>query len=440
MALIDILAGGVVNSSGAVLSSGLVYIYQVGTTTKVTTYQDEDLTIPHSNPLTLDAAGKAEVYVDQAVRLVIQTSAGVSVDDIAEVGANLSQDDLSDDIEAVEELALSALEQEGLTKNLALSLNAGVLSIVGDDGNAISSANLGYVTVPSTTAGRKVTLRVTAGGSINDDSHASSDFTNLGFGITEAADWAQDMPFFLYVVNRANTDVDGADGSSAFFLSRSPSLSTTPSAADDIGDTGGIPTNDTQNVIIILDDVTVANYVSLPCQLIGAVRMRWSTSTDDWTVQTLGNKDGFGSEQLKKTFSTVWTMALGQNGAEAGKYFTSTDGVTALTFSPTNSCKYTISQNGECTVYYDFDNQSANGADGTAVRWTLPYTNSQSTDGASGACRITLGGSVVLANVFPIASGSYATAVESGGGFVLDNDFSNTADLFKGSLTYLAFA
>ena len=57
--LIDVLASGVVDSSSEPVSNGLVYIYEVGTTTKVNVYQDADLSVLHSNPLTLDAAGKA---------------------------------------------------------------------------------------------------------------------------------------------------------------------------------------------------------------------------------------------------------------------------------------------------------------------------------------------------------------------------------------------
>lgn len=85
-ALVDILAAGVVDEAGEPLVNGVVYFYERGTTTKVTVYQDSDLTIPYSNPLTLDAAGKAEVYIQNPVRVVVEDSDGNLIDDIANVG------------------------------------------------------------------------------------------------------------------------------------------------------------------------------------------------------------------------------------------------------------------------------------------------------------------------------------------------------------------
>jgi len=84
--LVDILAAGVVDSAGEPLSAGQVYVYEPGTTSKVDVWQDADLSVPHANPLTLDAAGKAEVYINQSVRVVIEDSTGASVADIEAVG------------------------------------------------------------------------------------------------------------------------------------------------------------------------------------------------------------------------------------------------------------------------------------------------------------------------------------------------------------------
>lgn len=84
--LLDILAAGVVDASGDPLASGTVYVYTPGTTTKATIYTDSALTNTTSNPVTLDAAGRAEIYTSDAVRLVIEDSSGASVDDIESVG------------------------------------------------------------------------------------------------------------------------------------------------------------------------------------------------------------------------------------------------------------------------------------------------------------------------------------------------------------------
>lgn len=86
MILLELLSAGVVDATGEALDSGRVYVYRVGTTTAATIYSDPALTQPTSNPVTLDSAGKAEIYVDEEVRLVIEDAEGNQVDDIASLG------------------------------------------------------------------------------------------------------------------------------------------------------------------------------------------------------------------------------------------------------------------------------------------------------------------------------------------------------------------
>lgn len=332
----------------------------------------------------------------------------------------------------------------GWMSNLGIDLSAGVFSIVDAGGAALSGSNPGFVTVPSTTGGQMVTLKVTAGGTFNDDSHASSSLTNLGFGITETVDWAEDMPFFLYVVNRANSAIDGSDGSSAFFLARDPRMSTTPSSGDDIGDNATIPVNDSQDVILLMDDVTVANYTSLPCQLIGAIRMQWSTTTDDWTVQALGNSDGLGATQLKKTFSTWFTMPIAQNGAEAGKYL-GDNGGTAPTFT-TNSWLYRIRDDGSCDVNINFTGDGGIDGIGTDdIQLALPYaqaaTGFTTYGGVSGF--ISNASSQGKIGNFDIATAaavaSIRTAADSGGNLT-DNTAIENNDFFGAGARNIRFS
>lgn len=85
-ALIDILAAGVIDINGDPLSDGSAYIYGVGTTVKVDVYSDSNLSVLISNPVTLDAAGRAEVYVESSVRVVIEDEDGNQVYDIDSIG------------------------------------------------------------------------------------------------------------------------------------------------------------------------------------------------------------------------------------------------------------------------------------------------------------------------------------------------------------------
>lgn len=333
----------------------------------------------------------------------------------------------------------------GFVSNLGISLAAGVFSVVDAQGDTLSSSNPGYVTVPSTTGGQYVTLKVSVAHTFNDDSHASSSLTNLGWGITEAADWANDMPFFLYVVNRANSDLAGTDGSSMFFIARHPCMTTTPSSANDIGDVGAIPTNDSQDVILILKDVTVANYVSLPCQLVGGFRMQWSTTTDDWTVQTLGNTDGVGAVQLSKHFGKRWTFPAGQNGAVSGRYMLLNGGTSVPQWS-TQTYYYIVNPNGTVWVTFEFDGDG--GTDGVGAvnaHVVVPYMIN--TDHASnvvfGLARAT--GSGIAANGHSIRGAdlnSFVNFTDLGGasGSVLDiNNFGAGGRSLGASFTYPAF-
>lgn len=51
------------DDDGAPLAGGLVYYYQAGTAVLATVYQDSDLTTPHTNPVELDSAGRAAIFL-----------------------------------------------------------------------------------------------------------------------------------------------------------------------------------------------------------------------------------------------------------------------------------------------------------------------------------------------------------------------------------------
>lgn len=84
--LVDILAAGVTDSSGTLLDSGTVTVYDAGTTTLKTVYEDFAQTTPHSNPLTLDGAGRAYAYAEGRIKIVIMDSDGNTVKTLDNVG------------------------------------------------------------------------------------------------------------------------------------------------------------------------------------------------------------------------------------------------------------------------------------------------------------------------------------------------------------------
>lgn len=71
------------DNNGVPLSGGLIYTYQAGSTTPFTTYTTYNGTIPNSNPIVLDASGRApqEIWLQTGYnyKFVIQTSTGVTL-------------------------------------------------------------------------------------------------------------------------------------------------------------------------------------------------------------------------------------------------------------------------------------------------------------------------------------------------------------------------
>lgn len=74
-----------VDAAGNPLAAGLVYTYAPGTTTDKATYSDRALSSANANPVVLDAAGQADIYLSGLTKLVIKTSAGVTVDTVDNV-------------------------------------------------------------------------------------------------------------------------------------------------------------------------------------------------------------------------------------------------------------------------------------------------------------------------------------------------------------------
>jgi hypothetical protein len=97
--LIDILAVGVTGSDGDPLASGSVAFYQTGTTTLQTVYQDNAMTQAHTNPATLDAAGRLVAYTQSNLKLLIYNSAGTLVRTIENLSyhrGNVLESELAD--------------------------------------------------------------------------------------------------------------------------------------------------------------------------------------------------------------------------------------------------------------------------------------------------------------------------------------------------------
>lgn len=320
---------------------------------------------------------------DANLAAVTASSVAVSGQLTASANANVAGNvNVTGNVVAGGIIAAPATLEIGDVRNLAITLSGGLLSLTQANGAALSTgASAGYIGMPSTTAGKSVVIAVTAPIYIQDAANASSHLTNTEFGVTAGADWASDLPFFIYAVNRGNAAVDGTDGNSAIFLSRNPTLATSPSNSANVASAGSNPSTDDYKACVLLRSATTAytsaNYTSLPCTLIGAVRMRYATATHDWTVQTLGNTDGIGQSQLNKTFATEWTFPTGQNGASSSTHVQASGGV-APVFT-TQTYKYKISRTGNihCEIYLNGDGgtDGSGGVGNTKVSMPYPAIN-----------------------------------------------------------------
>jgi len=67
----DFLLGGINDSSGDPLSGGKVYTYEVGTTTNKTAWTEQDKSVAATNPIILDASGRAEAYGEGSYKIQI---------------------------------------------------------------------------------------------------------------------------------------------------------------------------------------------------------------------------------------------------------------------------------------------------------------------------------------------------------------------------------
>ena len=250
----------------------------------------------------------------------------------------------------------------GYYQNLGMSYDAGtgVFSITSADGSALSASNPAFITFQSkSTPGELITLEVTANQSFIDDNGSSEIIGNL-FGWTTGVEITVDVPFFVYAV--LNDDEDAVQ----FMICRVPGLQFSNNSGN-IG-TPSNPIADSQGSFFSFDDITITEWDTNPCSMIGSLRMRMSAS-DDWTVQTLDYLyDGIGAFQESNEFE----MPLGQLGANAGT-ITLNNGGTAPVFTTTETT-YKLTREGY--VFYRLFLNGDGGTDGVGgvgIRIANPF-------------------------------------------------------------------
>lgn len=72
--------------NGDPLIGGKLYTYAAGTSTPAAAYRDAAATMPHLNPIVLDDRGEALVHVTQAMLWRLETSTGVQLWEVDNIG------------------------------------------------------------------------------------------------------------------------------------------------------------------------------------------------------------------------------------------------------------------------------------------------------------------------------------------------------------------
>lgn len=233
-------------------------------------------------------------------------------------------------------------------RNIRLVTSGGTTKIVGDDGNDLSSSNIGWVRMPSaTTPGKMVTLPLTSSPSFIDDTGAS-EILGERFGFTTSIAITVDVPFFGNFINTNDTGTG-----LKFGITRNNCMSVTPATAKQ-GIKGTASTDKDKDTLFIWDSATVA--AGLPLLQIAGLRMRMSSS-DDWTVQTLNHTNGDGIRP-DPHFASEFDMPISQNGADSGNYFSASSGAGPIWTTPANIVyKWGVKPGGY--IWYNFSTRNA---------------------------------------------------------------------------------
>jgi len=132
-----------VRASGVALSGGQVFFYSAGTDELKAVWLDRGKVTQAANPYTLDANATAQLYGDGLYRIVIKTSAGVTVYD----RDNLSFLDVGAELDALTDISIPDISSYGSTFAEAVAAIGSTPLTVGFRSDQTVSAN---ITIPST--------------------------------------------------------------------------------------------------------------------------------------------------------------------------------------------------------------------------------------------------------------------------------------------------
>lgn len=163
------------DSNGDPLSGGKVYSYEAGTSTPKDTYTDSSATTPNANPVILDSAGRAAIWLNGAYKITVTDSNDVVIrteDDISSATATGNMNTTQYDPANVQEQLVGLTAVQTLTNKTLVKPD-----IVGTTTNDNAAAG---------SVGELIQSSVLSGSAVSLTSSTSVDVTSISL---TAGDW-----------------------------------------------------------------------------------------------------------------------------------------------------------------------------------------------------------------------------------------------------------
>lgn len=167
------------DADGAPLAGGKVYTYLAGTTTPQAAYTDSTLTVPLANPVILDSAGRATIWLSGFYKIVVTDASDVLISTTDNITATGSGGDMT---KAVYDPINIAQQLVGLTANQVLSNKTlAAPNIIGvSNGSAANSGSVGEVISSAVASGAGVALSTTVTANVTSISLTAGDWDVWG--------------------------------------------------------------------------------------------------------------------------------------------------------------------------------------------------------------------------------------------------------------------
>lgn len=199
------------DDDGVPLAGGLLYTYKAGTTTPLSTFTDSSGSSSNTNPITLDAAGRANIWLDSALayKFILKTVIGTTiytVDNITGSGSGgsgtITSTSIVNNIAALKSLTVSSGNQYATVLGYTSALDEGGGSFL-YDATSSATADDGMVVLPSSSPASGRWLRITDNTVINVAWYGAkgdnSTNNTTAFSAAQTYANAQSPKFSLYV-------------------------------------------------------------------------------------------------------------------------------------------------------------------------------------------------------------------------------------------------